>query len=128
MKTTRPAATIVGVPSRKLAIAAGVFFLISDVVSIAAVLLYGSVLTSAVYIVGSGSDTRVLLGALLEAITAFSVVGTAVALYPVVSRQHEGVALAYVALRTLEAGTLFIAVVPLLAVVTLRQAVLTSIH
>ena len=121
MNTNRQAATIVASP-RKIAIAAGVFFLISDVVSVAAVLLYGSVLTSAGYIVGSGSDTRVLLGASLEVIVAFSLVGTAVALYPVVRRQNEGVALGYVGLRTLEAGIIAIGVVPLLAVVTLRQA------
>ncbi len=121
MNTNRQAATIVASP-RKIAIAAGVFFLISDVVSVAALLLYGSVLTSAGYIVGSGSDTRVLLGAFLEVIVAFSLVGTAVALYPVVRRQNEGVALGYVGLRTLEAGIIAIGVVPLLAVVTLRQA------
>lgn len=109
-------------PIRKLAIAAGAFFLFSDVVSIAAVLLYGSVLTSAGYIVGSGSETRVLLGAFLEVLLAFSLVGTAVALYPVIRRQHEGIALGYVGLRTLEAGIIAIGVLPILAVVTLRQA------
>lgn len=121
MNTNQQADTIMAL-RRKIAIAAGVFFLISDVVSIAAVLLYGSVLTSPDYIVGPGSDTRVLLGALLEVIVAFSVIGTAVALYPVVRRQNEGVALGYVALRTLEAGIIVIGVVSILPIVTLRQA------
>jgi hypothetical protein len=63
----------------------------------------------------------VLLGALLEVICALAVAGTAVALYPVVRRYHEGGALGYVGLRTLEAGIIAVGVVSLLAVVTLRQ-------
>ena len=48
-------------------------------------------------------------------------IGTAVALFPVVKRHNEGVALSYVGLRTLEAGIIVVGVVPLLIVVTLRQ-------
>jgi hypothetical protein len=122
MHTTRPTATIVGVPSRRIAIAAGVFYLVTHVTPVGALILYGPVLNSAGYIVGSGPDTRVLLGAFFEVILAFAVVGTAVTLFPVVRRQNEGVALGYVGLRTLEAAIIVIGVVSLLAVVTLRQA------
>ena len=52
---------------------------------------------------------------------ALAIVGTAVALFPVVRRYNEGGALGYVGLRTLEAGIIAVGVVPLLAVVTLRQ-------
>ena len=72
-------------------------------------------------IVGSDPDTQVLVGVFFEVILALAVVGTAVALFPVVKRQNEGVALGYVGLRTLEAGIIAVGVVPLLAVVTLRQ-------
>jgi uncharacterized protein DUF4386 len=121
MHTTRQAATIVA-SSRKIAIAAGAFYLISDVTSIVALILYGPILNNARYIVGSGSDIQVLLGAFFEVILAFAVVGTAVTLFPVVRRQNEGVALGYVGLRTLEAAIIVIGIVSLLAVVTLRQA------
>ena len=100
---------------------AGVLFLITHVTSIAALALYGPVLNHSDYIVGPGPDTQVLLGAFLEVILALAIVGTAVTLFPVVRRQHEGVALGYVGLRTLEAGVIAVGVVPLLAVVTLRQ-------
>jgi hypothetical protein len=57
------------------------------------------------YIVGgAGADTRVSLGALLEVITAIANIGTAVALFPLLKRQNEGVALGYVAARVLAAG------------------------
>jgi Domain of unknown function (DUF4386) len=120
VNTHRQAATMVA-SSRKLAVAAGVLFLISDVLAVGAAILYGPVQNNASYITGSGSDTQVLLGAFFEVIVALAVVGTAVALFPAVKRQNEGVALGYVGLRTLEAGIIAVGVVPLLVVVTLRQ-------
>ena len=118
--TPRQAATL-GASWRKHAAAAGVLFLISDVFAVVAAILYGPAQNNAGYITGSGSDTQVLLGAFFEVIVALAVVGTAVALFPVVKRQNEGVALGYVGLRTLEAGIIAVGVVPLLVVVTLRQ-------
>ena len=106
---------------KKLAIAAGVLFLITDVTAVVAAILYGPILNNASYITGSGPDTRMLLGAFFEVIIALAVVGTAVALFPVVKRQNEGVALGYVGLRTLEGGIIAVGVVPLLVVVTPRQ-------
>ena len=63
-----------------------------------------------------------LLGAVLEIIVALAVIGTAVALYPVVKKQNEGVALGFVGARVLEAAAIFAGVASLLTVVTLRQA------
>ena len=74
------------------------------------------------YILGPGPDTGVLVGAVLEVIVALACIGTAVVLYPVVKRQHEGVAMGFVGARVLEAATIFAGVVSLLSVVTLRQA------
>ena len=121
MDTSRRAATRAAAP-RQLAIAAGVCYLLTHVTSVAAPFLYGPILDDAGYIVGAGPDTRVLLGALCEVLLALAVVGTAVALYPVVRRYGEGGALGYVGLRTLEAGIIAAGVVPLLAVVALRQS------
>src|SRR5579872_775982 len=106
---------------RKLAIAAGICYLTTHVTSVAALILYGPILNNVNYIIGSGPDTRVLLGAFCEVILAFAIIGSAVALFPVVKRQNEAVALGYVGLRTLEAGIIAIDVASLLAVVTLRQ-------
>src|SRR4051794_7249188 len=105
---------------RKTALAAGLFYLLSFV-SIPTLVLYGAV-RAPNYILGPGPDTSVLIGAILEVIVGLAGIGTAVALFPVLKRQNEGVALGLVASRTLEAATLFAGVVCLLAVVSLRQA------
>ena len=105
---------------RKTALAAGFFYLLSFV-SIPTLIIYGAV-RDPNYIVGPGPDTGVLIGAILELIVGLAGIGTAVALFPVVKRQNEGVALGFVASRTLEAATIFAGVMCLLSVVTLRQA------
>ena len=68
------------------------------------------------------ADTQVLFAGLLDVLLAFACIGTAVALYPVVKRQNQGVALGFVGSRTLEAAIIVTGVVALLSVVTLRQA------
>jgi hypothetical protein len=106
--------------TRKISLTAGLLYLLTFV-SVPILYLYGPV-REVGYIVGPGPDTRVFVGAVLEIIVALAGIGTAVALYPVVKRQNEGVALGFVAVRTLEAGAIFAGVFVLLAIVTLRQA------
>src|SRR5437762_13788600 len=89
-------------PLRKTAFAAGALYLLSFV-SIPTLFLYVPVHASN-YILGHGSDTGIIVGAILEMIVALAGIGTAVALYPVVKRQSEGVALGFVGTRTLEGG------------------------
>ena len=113
-----------GIPvdsTRRTAFAAGLFYLITFAASIPAVFLLDPVLNHADYIQSSGADTRVLWGCLLDVVNALACVGTAVALFPVVKRQQEAVALGFVTSRTLEAAIILIGVVGLLAVVTLRR-------
>src|SRR5579862_4525869 len=106
--------------TRKTALVAGVFYLITFV-SIPTLAIYRPVLNHRDWVLSSGSSTGVLAGALLEVIVALAGIGTAVTLYPVVKRQHEGVALGFVTARVLEAAMIFTGVVSLLSLVTLRQ-------
>ncbi|MGW6132020.1 DUF4386 domain-containing protein [Cellulomonas sp. NPDC055163] len=108
--------------TRRAAVTAGVLYLLTHVTSITAVLLYRDIGEPERFLAGTGADGPVLLGSLLEVVLALAVIGTAVTLYPVVRRQHEGAALGYAALRTLEAAVITIGVVPLLALVTVRQS------
>jgi hypothetical protein len=124
MTTTVRTAAPARVPvdsTRKTSLVAGAFYLITFAASIPALFLLGPVLDNPDYIVSAGSDTSVLLGCFLDVVTALAGVGTAVALYSVVKRQHEGFALGFVTTRLLEAVIIVIGVVSLLAVVTLRQ-------
>jgi hypothetical protein len=74
------------------------------------------------YIVSAGADTRVIWGCLLDVVNTLAAVGPAVALFPVVKRQNEALALGFVAARLIEAAVIMIGVVSLLAVVALRQS------
>jgi hypothetical protein len=109
--------------TRNIARVAGVLFLITFITSIPAqLLLYHPLLTDpAKYILGTGADPAVSLGALLEVILAVAGVGTAVVLYPVVKRQNEIVALAYVTSRVLESAAIMVGIFSVLSVLTLRQ-------
>ena len=105
---------------RKIAMAAGVLYLLTFI-SIPTLALYGQV-HDPNYIIGSGTDTAVIFGGILEIIVALAGIGTAVALYPVLKKQNEGVALGFVGSRVVEGATIFVGVACLLSVVTLRQS------
>ena len=124
MKTTTQTLTTDRVrmdPLRKTAMVAGILYLVTFVSSIPALFLISPVLNDPRYITGPGVDSTVIFGCLLDLVNAVSAVGTAVALFPVVKRQNEGIALGFVTARMFEAAVIVIGVVSLLAVVTLRQ-------
>lgn len=110
-------------PTRRAALIAGVLYLLTFVSSIPAVFLLEPVLTNPEYIISATTDTQVLWGTLLDLVNAFACIGTAVALYSVIKRQNEGLALGFVTTRVMEAAIIVIGVASLLAVVTLRQEV-----
>jgi hypothetical protein len=107
---------------RKTAFVAGLLYLITYL-AIPTIALYGPVLSDPAFIVSSGSDTGVLWGAVLELIVAFAIVGTGVALFPVLRRENEGVALGFVTSRLFEAGVITVGILSLLSIVTLQQEV-----
>jgi Domain of unknown function (DUF4386) len=112
-----------GIPmdsTRKTALVAGIFYLITFI-SIPTLALYRPVLNHRDWILGSGGHTAVLVGGFLEVIVALAGIGTAVTLYPVVKRQHEGFALGFVASRLVEGVMIITGVVSLVSLVTLRQ-------
>ena len=99
------------------------FFVITFVVSIPALLLCEPLLKHSNYILGSGADTSVALGALLEILPAIANIATAVVLYPIVKRQSQSISLGYVPSRTVESTVIVIGIVSVLSVVTLRKDV-----
>jgi hypothetical protein len=124
-----PAAKRVPMDSmRKTALVAGVLYVITFLASIPAVFLLGPVLTDPNYITSAGADTQVMLGAALDLVTALAGIGTAIALFSVVRRQHEGLALGFVTTRLVEGAVIVIGVMSILAVVTLRQPGATGVE
>jgi hypothetical protein len=106
---------------RRIALIAGVLFVVTFVTSIPALLLYQPVLDHVGYITGAGGDTRVLLGAFLELLLIVANVGSAVVLFPVLKRQNEPLAIGFITARIMECAFIAVGILSLLAVVTLRQ-------
>ncbi len=105
---------------RGTALAAGLLYLLTFI-SIPRLVLYGPALTDPSFVLGSGTDTGILWGAVLELIVSIAIVGTGVVLFPIVKRQNEGVALGFVTARVFEAGVIVVGIISLLTVVTLRK-------
>jgi hypothetical protein len=99
----------------------GAWFLGTFVFSIPAFWFYDPLLNHAGYVTGSGQDTRVAIGALLEICLAISGIATAVVIFPIAKRVNESVALGYVASRTVESLLILIGVLSLMSIVALRQ-------
>lgn len=106
---------------RRTSLTVGILFIITIVASIPALLLYDPVLNDVNYVLGAGADTRVRLGAFLEIVTVVANIGTAVALFSVARRHHEGLAISYVASRVVESTLIVVGLISLLSVVTLQQ-------
>jgi len=105
---------------RKYSLAAGLFYLLTFV-SIPTLALYSSV-RGPNFVVGPGPDAPVILGVVLEMIVALAGIGTAVALYPIVRRQGEARAVGLIASRVLEAAMIYVGIVSLMSIVSLRRA------
>lgn len=107
-------------PLRKTSLAAGILYLLTFV-SIPTLSLYGPV-HQPNYLLGNGNDNAIIVGGILEIFVALAGISTAIILYPVLKKQNESLALALVAARVLEAGTMFVGVSFLLGIVTLHQS------
>lgn len=109
--------------SRKNAVITGVLFLAALVASPAAAALV-PVLSGTDYltnVAAAANASQVAGAALLYLVAAFTSVGIAISLYPVLKKWNAGVALGSVVFRTIEAVMYIAAVVSLLSLGTLSQ-------
>jgi hypothetical protein len=105
-----------------LARVTGVLFLITYITSIPAYFVfYAPVLKDPGYITGAGPDTSVLVGAFLELLLILANIGSALALFPVLKRHNEVLALGFVTARIVESAFIAVGILSLVTVVTLRQ-------
>ena len=109
-------------PMRSRARLAGVLYLLTFV-SIPTLGLYNPIRDHADFILGAGSQTGVLWGAIAEVIVGVAGISTALVLFPVLKRQNESAALGLVAARLVETTLIFVSVASLLTIITLRTDV-----
>lgn len=99
----------------------GVLFLITYATSIPPVFaFYAPALSNPAYVLSGGADIGVSWGALLEVLLILANVGTALALFPILKRQNEVLALGFVTARLVESGFIAVGLLSLLALGTLR--------
>jgi hypothetical protein len=101
---------------------AGVLYVITFV-SIPTLWLYKPAKDHADFVLGAGSTSGVMAGALSEVIVALAGTATAVVLFPVLKRQSESAALGVVTARVIETALIFTGVISLLTLITLRNDV-----
>jgi Domain of unknown function (DUF4386) len=95
-------------PDRRTAAVAGVLFIVATVASLVDAALLNPVVDAHDYLAKvSGNETRVITGAFFSVIAAFASAGIAIALYRIVRRHSEGLALGSVGFRLVE-GTFYI--------------------
>jgi hypothetical protein len=100
----------------------GVFYLLTFVTSIWALVLYETVLRHPVgYITNGAHDTQILFAALLELLLIITNIGTAVVIFPILRRQNEELALGYVTARLFECTFILVGIVAMLGIITLTQ-------
>ncbi len=111
-----------GVQHRATARAVGVLFIVATVTAILGGGLVMQSLDAPDYLVAvAAHDGQVLVGVVLEFILALSVIGIAALLLPVLRAYGEGMAVGYVAVRTLEAAFILMATTTALLVLALGQ-------
>ncbi len=107
--------------TRKIAFVAGALYIITFITSIPALGLYDHALSNVDFIFGAGSDFPVRLGGYMGLHCGLTGIATAVVLYPVTRQVHRGAAVGLVGSRVLEASMIFVGVLSVLSLVTLRQ-------
>ena len=108
--------------NRRIAVATGVLFIIATLGGLASTAFLTPILSAPDYLTRiSANENQVLLGALFQFIGAAACPAIAIALYPVLRKHDEGLALGSVGFRLIE-GTLYVfVVVCLLLLVTLSR-------
>ncbi|MFM6936417.1 MAG: DUF4386 domain-containing protein, partial [Aquirufa sp.] len=105
--------------SRKTSFAAGILYLLTFI-SIPTLSLYHEIHQEN-FISSAAPSSDVVLGAILEMLMALACIGTALVFYPLLKKQNEAIALAFVAARILEATLIFAGVASLLTALQMRH-------
>ncbi len=130
ISSAAPATTVAAAPAgrpgmnrtRKIALAGGLFYLLTFAASLPQLKLFAKVVDDPEdFVTGTGSTLPVLWGSWFEVVTALAGIATAVVLYPVTRRISRSGAIGFVTSRVTEAALILVGVVSMLTVVTMRS-------
>ena len=108
--------------NRRIAVVAGVLFIIATLGSLASTAFLAPILSAPDYLTRiSANQNQVLLGAFFQFIGAAACPAIAIALYPILRRHNEGLALGSVGFRLIEGALYVLIVICLLLLVTLSR-------
>jgi hypothetical protein len=108
--------------SRKIAIIAGVLFIIATVASLLSLPFIAPILDATDYLIKiSANENRIAIGALFKFIAAAASAGIAISLYPILKKYNQGLALGSVGFRIIEGMLGIVGVICLLLLTTLSQ-------
>ena len=108
--------------NRKIAIIAGVLFIIATVASVLGTLFSKPILDATDYLIKiSANENRIAIGALFKFIAAAASAGIAISLYPILKKYNQGLALGAVGFRLIEGMLGIVGVICLLLLTTLSQ-------
>ena len=105
--------------NRRIAIIAGVLFIIGTIAGILSVV--PAIDTPRYLITAAANANQVILGAVFQFIMAVVYVGIAITLYPVLRKYNENLALGFLSFRIIAAVFIIIGVIGLLLLLTLSQ-------
>jgi len=113
--------------NRKTAIIVGVLFLIATVIIIIGGIFFLSIYEPDYLTAVSANENQVILGALLEMIATAAIVGIPIAMFPILKKHNEGLALGYVGTRIFEGLTIFLNTIILLSILALSQEFVNTV-
>jgi hypothetical protein len=107
---------------RKNAFITGVLFIVAAVTSVIGLILYDPILNGSDYLMkGSEHANQVVLGALMELMLVVSAIGTSTAMFPILRKYNETVALWHICFRFLEAIIITVGIISVLSLLTLSR-------
>jgi hypothetical protein len=115
------------ITNRRIAIVAGVAFLIATLAQLVGVALVSPILGAPDYLTKiSAHEDQVILGALFQFVGALACTGIALALYPALRKHNHGLAIGSVGFRTIEGVLHGLIAVCWLLLVTVSQEAVTA--
>lgn len=105
----------------------GWLFIATFITSIGAKALFvsgvGGTFSELSFTPGGLSENTVYAAVILEFLLIVANIGTAVVLYPIVKRQHEGLAMGYVTARVVESTFILVGLISIISLVSINEAI-----